>query len=102
MATANRPSQARRMAALDGYRVMTIEGKTVGRVAGESESMLLVQRGLWPRKFWHALPRRYASIDNEKGSVLIQVSREILVKSPKLKRGIPVDERAVAVWWGLD
>ena len=56
------------MAALEGYRVMTTDGKTVGRVAGESESTLLVQRGLWPRKSWRALPRRYASIDKEKGS----------------------------------
>jgi hypothetical protein len=90
------------MAALEGYRVMTIEGKTVGRVAGESESTLLVQSGLWPRKSWRALPRRYASIDKERGSVLIQVSGEILRKSPKLKRGAPVDERAVAAWWSLD
>jgi hypothetical protein len=49
----------------------------------------------------HALPKRYA-VETEERSVMMQVSKEMLAQSPKLKRGEPVDEEAVAAWWGLD
>jgi len=33
---------------------------------------------------------------------VMQVSKEMLAKSPKLEPGAPVDDSAVASWWGLD
>jgi hypothetical protein len=85
-----------------GYRVVTLEGKTVGHVAGESEVALIVECGTWPRKAWHALPKAHASVKEDERSVVMQVSKEILAQSPKLKRDAPVDDRAVASWWALD
>lgn len=90
------------MGNIDGYRVVTAEGKTVGHVADESETALVVECGTWPRKAWRGLPKRYASIDDEERSVLMQVSKEMLAQSPKLKKGVAVDDEAVASWWGLD
>jgi hypothetical protein len=89
------------VAGIQGYRVVTAEGKRVGRVAGESASALVVRCGLWPRR-WRALPWQYAAIDEEDGCVLMQVSKELLAKSPKVKPGTPIDDRTVASWWGLD
>jgi hypothetical protein len=89
------------VANLQGFRVVTQEGKTVGYVAGESETALIVECGTWPRKAWRALPRRYA-VASEERSVMMQVSKQMLVQSPKLKKSEPVDDAAVASWWGLD
>jgi len=85
-----------------GYDVVTTEGKTVGHVADESEAAFVVEGGTWPRKTLRALPKQFASVDEKKRCVLIQVSRELLAKSPKLKQGAPVDDDAWASWWGLD
>jgi len=87
---------------LQGWRVVTHEGKAVGYVAAESEATLVVECGTWPRKAWHALPKSYASVKEEERCVLVQISKEILAQSPKLKQGAPVDDEAVASWWGLD
>jgi len=87
---------------IHGYRVVTTEGKTVGRVVGESEAALVVECGTWPRKAWRALPKRYASVKDEETCVLMQASKEMLGQAPKLKQGVPVDDEAVASWWGLD
>ena len=90
------------MADIQGYRVVTEEGKTVGHVAGDSEVALVVECGTWPRRVWHALPKAHASVKEEHRRVVMRVSKEFLAGSPKLKRGAPVDDRAVASWWGLD
>jgi hypothetical protein len=84
------------------YRVLTTEGKTVGHVAGESEAAFVVECGVWPRKSLHALPRKLTSVDADDGSLVMQVSKEMLANSPKLEPGAPVDDQAVASWWGLD
>jgi hypothetical protein len=89
------------VANLQGFRVVTQEGKTVGYVARESETALIVECGTWPRKAWRALPKRYA-VTTEERSVMMQVSKQMLVQSPKLKQSEPVDDAAVASWWGLD
>jgi len=90
------------VASIDGYRVVTTEGKTIGHVAGESERALIVECGTWPRKGWRALPKAHASVKEEERCVMMQVSKEILAQSPKLKQGVPVDDEAVASWWALD
>jgi hypothetical protein len=90
------------VADIQGYRVVTLEGKTVGQVAGESGVALIVECGTWPRKVWHALPKTHASVKEEQRCVVMQVSKEILAQSPKLKRDAPVDDQAVASWWALD
>jgi hypothetical protein len=87
---------------IQGYRVVTQEGKAVGYVAGESEAAFVVECGTWPRKAWRALPKRYAAVEGEKRCVMMQVSKQMLAQSPKLKNGEPVDDEAVASWWGLD
>ena len=90
------------MSSIDGYRVTTTEGKTVGHVAGESESAIVVEWGTWPRKTWRALPKQFASVQEDTSSVLMQTSKEMLVSSPKLKHPMPVDDEEIASWWGLD
>lgn len=90
------------MAGIDGYRVVTTEGKSVGRVAAESERAFVVERGTGPWKAWRAIPKASASVDSEERRVVIQVSKAILMQSPKLTQGAPVDDDAVASWWGLD
>jgi hypothetical protein len=90
------------VANIHGYRVVTTEEKTVGRVAGESEVALVVECGTWPRKAWRALPRAHASVKEEERCVVMEVSKEILAQSPKLKQGAPVDDEAVTSWWALD
>jgi len=87
---------------IEGYRVETNEGKTVGHVARESELALVVESGSWPRKRWRALPKQFADVDRERGSVVMTVSKTTLAASPELKRDMPVDEDAVASWWALD
>ena len=90
------------MSSINGYRVTTTEGKTVGHVAGESESAIVVECGTWPRKTWRALPKQFASVQEDTSSVLMQTSKEMLVSSPKLKHPMPVDDEEIASWWGLD
>lgn len=90
------------MANIHGYRVVSQEGKTVGHIAGESETAIVVEYGTWPRKAWRAVPKRYVSVNEEERRVLMQVSKEFLAQSPKLKEGVSVDDEAVASWWGLD
>jgi hypothetical protein len=90
------------VANIDGYRVVTTEGKTVGRVAGESERALVVECGTWPRKVWRALPKAHAAVKEGERRVVMQVSKEILAQSPKLKHDASVDDEAVASWWALD
>jgi hypothetical protein len=84
------------------YHVVTMEGKTVGRVAGESKAAFVVECGTWPRKTWRALPKQFASVDKEESCVRMQVSKEILARSPRLKQDVAVDDEAVTSWWGLD
>ena len=90
------------MAIIHGYPVVTNEGKTVGHVAEETEAALVVECGSWPRRTLRALPKQFASVDEEKGCVVMQVSKEMLAMSPKLKHDAPLDDQAVASWWGLD
>ena len=102
MARASRPRDTRAVNSDSKYRVLTTEGKTVGHVAGESEGAFVVECGAWPRKTLHALPRQLTTAGDEGGSLVMQVSKEMLAKSPKLEPGAPVDDLAVASWWGLD
>jgi hypothetical protein len=90
------------VANIHGYCVVTTEGRTVGHIAGESERALIVECGTWPRKVRHALPKAHASVKEEERCVVMQVSKEILAQSPKLKQGAAVDDKAVASWWALD
>lgn len=90
------------MGNIHGYRVVTQERKTVGQVAGESQVALVVECGTWPRKTLHALPKGYATVNEDECCVVMQVSKEFLSQSPALKQGEPVDDKAIATWWNLD
>ena len=90
------------MTTIHGYPVVTSDGKTVGRVAGETETALVVEYGSILRRIWRALPRRYAVVDANRRVVVMQASKEMLAMSPKLSRGVPVDDSAVESWWGRD
>jgi hypothetical protein len=90
------------VAQIDGYQVVTTEGKSVGRVAAESERVFIVEHGTGPWKAWRAIPKASASVNPDERRVVIQVSKNILMQSPKLKQGAPIDDDAVASWWGLD
>jgi hypothetical protein len=90
------------MTRIQGYPVKTTEGKRVGHVTGESERAFVVECGFGPRRWMRALPKDLASVDDDERSVVMRVEKEMLRMSPKLKRGAPVDEEAMASWWALD
>jgi hypothetical protein len=58
------------MANIHGYRVVTTEGKTVGRVAGESDRALVVEGGTWPWRAWRAVPKASASVNPDERRVV--------------------------------
>jgi hypothetical protein len=74
------------VADIDGYRVVTTEGKTIGRVAGESQLALVVECGNWPRKVWHALPKAHASVKEEERRIIPHFRRDLSVTCPILRR----------------
>jgi hypothetical protein len=94
--------KARSSLRVNGYRVITYNDEPVGEIVEESENMLVVECGHWPRKIRHALPKRYASVDESTRSVRMQLSKELLASSPRLAPNQPIDERAVAGYFGLD
>jgi hypothetical protein len=87
---------------VQGYEVVTYDEKTVGTVVDESENMVVVECGHWPRKSWHALPKRCISVQEPERKVLMQISKEVLSGSPKIAPNQAFDERLVADYYGLE
>jgi hypothetical protein len=84
-----------------GYRVTSSDGRSVGRVAVESEGSLVVESGLWPFKSWRALPKRHTLVRQDESGVSIQVSKHYFGMSPKLRRHAPINDESVESWWGI-
>lgn len=53
---------------MEQYDVVSLDEKRVGRVVGETGEFYIVEAG-GMRKTRHALPKRYASVNDEKRSV---------------------------------
>jgi hypothetical protein len=88
---------------IHGLPVRTFEGKTIGRVVGETESAYIVERRrLFRRRTLRALPKRYASVNTSEQRVQMGCSKELLLGSPKVSEDRMVDEQVFNDYWGLD
>ena len=84
---------------MEGYEVVTNDGRKAGHVVRVSGGVLVVEHGVL-LKHRNALPRELAHVDDEAKVVRATVSRELLEEGPKVN-GEAVDERAVAAYYGL-
>lgn len=84
---------------MEGYEVVTNDGRKAGQVAGVSGDLLVIEYGtILKRK--NAVPRELAHVDEESEVVRLTVSKELLEEGPKVA-GDSIDERAVAAYYGL-
>lgn len=84
---------------VDGYRVETFDGTSIGVVAGVSPHSVVVERRRHLRRSWRAVPSRMVSIDEASRKVVVLVSATALERSPKLERGRPVDDAEVHAYY---
>ena len=77
-------------------------GRTVGDVVREERHFFLVECGRFLRKSRRGLPKRYAAIRHDEQTVLMTVSKEMLLGSPELPPNQEVDEAAVLKHWAVD
>jgi hypothetical protein len=85
---------------MEGYSVVTREEKRVGHVVGTVGDCYLVESGAVLRKARYPLPKRYATVDPERGCVVIHMSKEVLYGGPKVGRDGEFDEAALAEYYG--
>jgi hypothetical protein len=85
---------------MGGYSVVTTDEKRVGRVVGMLRDYYIVEGDSVLRKARYPLPKRYASVDRERASVLITISKEVLYGGPKVGRDGELDEAAAAEYYG--
>jgi hypothetical protein len=83
---------------MEGYEVVTTEDEKVGKVVGTHGDHLIVEQGTI-RKSKHALPRRFAEVNDGEQVVRMTVTKDIFCDSPKING--EVDENAIAQHYGL-
>jgi hypothetical protein len=83
---------------MEGYDVVTVDDRKIGKVVGQSGQFLIVEQGAL-MKSKHALPREFAHVDDSERQVRVTVPKEIVSDSPKLDGDF--DEQAVAEHYGL-
>src|SRR6266567_1440332 len=84
-----------------GYEVLSIEGKTIGRVAQLTDDLLIIEHGIGPRKSRHGLPLVFASPRPAERQVVSTLSKQVILSGPKLT-GSEVDHHAIAAHFGLE
>jgi hypothetical protein len=87
-------------ARMEGYSVVTTDEKRVGRVVGTVGDCYVVESGSVLRKARYPLPTRYATVDPERGCVVIHMSKQVLYGGPKVARDGGFDETALAEYYG--
>jgi hypothetical protein len=83
---------------LEGYEVVTNDGRKAGRVVRVDEDVLVVEHGTL-RKHRNALPREFAHVDDDEKVVRATVSKELLEEAPEVNG--EVDQRAIAAYYGF-
>ncbi len=84
---------------MEGYEVITSDERELGRVVEVTDDNLIVEHGLL-RKSRYAVPRVFAKPDVAEQVVLLTVSEDLVLTSPKVDDD-SFDERAVAQHYGL-
>ncbi len=84
---------------MENREVVTIERERIGRIVDERDDYYIVETGKL-RKSRHALPKQFAHESDERGGMLVQMSKQMLAASPKLDSD-SIDEAAVAAYWGI-
>jgi hypothetical protein len=85
---------------VEGFPLVTTDDRRIGRLVGMEGDHYIVESGLPFRKSRFPLPKRYVSVDRERGRALAQVSKETLCGGPKVGRDGAIDEAAVAAYYG--
>jgi hypothetical protein len=83
---------------MEGYDVITSDGKNAGRVSDVQGSNVIVEQGLL-RKSKRAVPEAFVHVDEHEKAVRLSVSSELLDSSPKVDDEL--DDKAVAAHYGL-
>ena len=86
---------------MEGYDVVTSDGKKVGRIAAVAGDFYVVERG----KVWKTrapLPKRFARVDEDTRLVRADISSQLLLAAPKVGRDGTIDEGAVSAFYALD
>ncbi|TMM20762.1 MAG: DUF2171 domain-containing protein [Actinobacteria bacterium] len=83
---------------MEGYEVVTSDGRNVGRVAEVRGENVIVEHGLL-RKKRHAIPSAFVHTDDDERVVRLTVSRELVESSPVVEDR--PDAKAIAEHYGL-
>ena len=83
---------------MEGYDVVTVDDRKIGKVVGETGAFLIVEQGAL-LKSKHPLPREFAHVDDSEQQVRVTVPKEIVADSPKIDDDF--DEQVAAEYYGL-
>ena len=86
---------------MEGYDVVTFDGKRIGKIAGVAGDFYIVERG----KVWKTrapLPKRFARVDEDAHAVRAGISSQVLLAAPRVRRDGTIDEGAVSAFYELD
>src|SRR5438094_8467243 len=83
---------------MEGYEVVTSDGRNAGRVAEVRGENVIVEHGLL-RKKRHAIPSAFVHTDDDERVVRLTVSRELVESSPVVEDR--PDAKAIAEHYGL-
>jgi hypothetical protein len=86
---------------MEGYDVVTFDGKRVGKIAGVAGDFYILERGK-VRKTRAPLPKRFASVDEDMHAVRAGISSQVLLAAPRVGRDGTIDEGAVSAFWEVD
>jgi hypothetical protein len=85
---------------VEGYKVVSLDDKPIGRISGVVGDFYIVERGaLWKSRL--PLPKRYAKVDPDARSVRAGLSKQVLCAAPKVRRDGTLDEEAATSFFGL-
>jgi hypothetical protein len=85
---------------MEGYKVVTTDGRTVGRVVSTVGEYVIVEHGRL-RKSRHPIPTKFTHPDEERRRLRVTLSKEIVLDAPRVGAR-ELDERAAALYYGLD
>lgn len=71
---------------LEGFDVVSASGRRIGRVAGVSETTIVIEMRRFGRTTYRPLPREFALIWTRSRTVIAQLSARELRHAPALRR----------------
>ena len=83
---------------MEGFEVVTSDGRNAGRVKEVRGENVIVEHGLL-RKKRHAIPKAFVHADEHERVVRLTVSRELIESSPEVEDR--PDAKAIAEHYGL-